>query len=256
MLLGLTLLVPLVPDRALAQGLRDTTIASLPSTDDKTGTNPLNLQQAVTVSNEFASLADALFVDAAVYSYAMPLARRRLSAEIELPLVTSNVTGRTEAGFGDLGARVVWIPWLAERIGLLSGVDTTWSTATNSALGLGRHTLTPFVQLILLPSSRTIVAPRYGQRVSAGGKGDRPDINEAALGVYTVWLPTPMTWIVVEPEVVFDLERDWTNGDVVFEYGRLLFGGVGTYIRPRVGLGHRGAKPFEWALEVGFRIIP
>jgi hypothetical protein len=67
-LLGLMLLAP---HSSAAQSPRGTTAASAPShlplTDDKTGTNPLNLRQIVTVSNHFASLPDALFVDTAAF---------------------------------------------------------------------------------------------------------------------------------------------------------------------------------------------
>ncbi len=229
---------------------------SLPPTDDKTATHPLNLQQIVTLSNEFASLPDERFIDTVAYRYAIPLAGRRVSAGLVLPLVTGNITGRTEAAFGDLGARLVWIPWLTIGAGLLGGLEITWNTATNDALGVGRHTVTPFVQLVISPSAELIVAPRFGQRMSAGGDRDRPDVQQSVVGVYAVWLPAARMWMAVEPEVTFDIERDRTAGELAFEYGRLLFGGVGTYVRPHVGVGRRSARPFDWAVEVGFRIVP
>lgn len=255
LLFGLMLLIP-CPAAAQGRGGAASPPSPVPSTDDKTATNPLNLQPIVAVSNHFASLADARFVDTVVYRYAMPFLHRRLSAGVELPLVASNITGRTEVAFGDLGARAVWIPWLADRRGVLSGVEATWNTATNDALGIGRHTLTPFVQVVFLPSARMILAPRYEQRVSAGGNEDRLDVNEAVLALYTVWLLSPTAWIGMEPEVVFDFDRERTNGSVAVEYGRLMFSGLGTFVRARLGLGHRGAKPFDWAVEFGFRIVP
>jgi hypothetical protein len=74
--------------------------------------------------------------------------------------VASNVTGRTELAFGDLGVRWSWIPWIGSSRGVVVGVDTTWSTATNDALGDGRHTLASFVQMVFLPWPTTVVAAR------------------------------------------------------------------------------------------------
>lgn len=128
--LMLLLLMLASPDSGAAQPPRDTLAGSaqsrLPSADDKTGTNPLNLQQTVTVLNDFESLPDGFFFDRAVYRYTMPLARRRLAARVELPLAMSNVTGRTEAGFGDLGGP--------------SGVDTP-AGSTHRPAGRYRHDL-------------------------------------------------------------------------------------------------------------------
>lgn len=226
-----------------------------PPADDKTGTNPLNLQQTVWLSNDFASLPDALFVNRAAYRWIVPFAGRRAAASIDLPIVAANITGRTEAAFGDLGARVVWTPWLASDRGVLVGADTTVNTATNAALGTGRHTVAPFAQFVRA-RGRTIIAPRYGHRVSVGGDAGALDVNESSLGVYLAWLATPRQWVAAEPDVLFDFEQDETRGAIALEYGRLLIGSLGTYVRPRIGLGTASTRPFDWSLELGFRIIP
>lgn len=257
----LTLLLPmLIPRNGCANqspaGAPSTVQSHLPSADDKTGTNPLNLQHSVTVSNQLESWPDNLIFNRAAYAYTMPLAGRRLAARLELPLVISNITGRTEAGFGDLAVRMVSIPRLTARSGLVVGLDTTWRTATNSALGIGRHSLAPFIQMALLPAARTIIAPRLSQQFSFSGQKDRPDINRTVLGLYMVWLPVPQMWFVAEPEVAFDTVRHQKYGNVAFEWGRLLFRGVGTFIRPSIGMGRVGARPFDWSIAFGFRITP
>ena len=226
------------------------------STDDKTGTNPLNLQQAVTLENDFAALPDGLFFNRSVYRYTLPMLSRRLAVSADLPLVAGNLTGRTELGFGDLRVRAGWIPWLAARWGLLAGIETSWSTATQDALGVGRPTAAPFVQIVFGPSASTIVAPYYRHRLSAGGDDDRPDVNRAEAGLYAVWRPSKTGWIAVDPRIVFDLEGDMTEGELAFEAGRLLFRNVGTYVRPAVWLGNATTKTVDWRLAVGFRIIP
>jgi hypothetical protein len=229
---------------------------TLPSSDDKTGTNPLNIQSAVAASNEFQSLPDALFWNYSRYRYVMPLARRTMSAGIDIPIVTSNVTGRTEVAFGDLGAQWKWIPWIEKSKGIVVGVDTTWSTSTNEALGAGRHVVTPFVQMVFLPSGSVVAGVSYAQRESIGGDADRLDVSQGIASLYLAWLPARTTWLIAEPQILMDYESDDTSGRVDLEWGRLLFGGVGTYIRPGIGLGSTRARPFDWKVEVGFRIIP
>lgn len=48
------------------------------------------------------------------------------------------------------------------------------------------------------------------------------------------------------------------EGDVFFnqtelEYGRLMFGGVSTYLRPGIGLGKH--KPLDWNVEFGVKVV-
>lgn len=136
----------------------------LPSADDKTGTNPLNIQTTVAVLNEFRSLPDELFSNQSRY--------------------------------------------------------------------------------------------RYEHRLSVGGDRDRLDVSEGMATLRLTWLPVPAMWIIAEPRIHMDYERDNTSGQIDAEWGHLLFGGVGTYIRPGVGLGSPRARSFDWELQVGFRVIP
>ena len=229
--------------------------AQPPSSEDKTGTNPLNLQHAVSLSNDFASLPDGLYINRTVYRWTVPVAARRGAVTLELPLATGNVTGRTEMAFADVAASAVWTPWLGPRFGLLAGIDTTWNTATNEALGSGRHTVAPFARGVFTPSPKTVLGVRYAHQRSVGD-GLGPDINQGRIGVSALWLPTPLMWIAVEPEGILDIEREHKSGAVALEHGRLLMGGLSTLLRTRIGIGAVSARPFDWTVEFGFRIIP
>ena len=83
-----------------------------PPTDDRTGTNPLNLQQQIDVSNTYLEL-DTLYLNSTTYRHAVPLFHRRVRVAGLLPIGVSNLTGTTEGGIGDVGADVEWTPWLA-----------------------------------------------------------------------------------------------------------------------------------------------
>ncbi len=230
--------------------------ATLPPTDDKTGTNPLNIQTTVSVLNDFQSQPDGLYANRTRYQYMMPLDRRRMSARLDAPFVVSNITGRTEAALGDLGARWQWIPWIAGSRGVIVGLDTTWNTATNAALGSGRHTVAPFVQAVFHQFTTAIVVASYEQRLSAGGDAGRSDVSVGTATFYVAWLPSSNVWLIIEPKLIADYELDNKSGRIDVAAGRLLLGGVGTYVRPGIGIGQRAAKPFDWKLEVGFHIIP
>jgi len=254
LVLACFLVPPALVSAQSTQGNEPATV--LPNADDKTGTNPLNIQTTVVVLNEFRSLPDELFNNQSRYRYVIPVARRRMSARVDIPIVASNVTGRTEAAFGDLDFGWSWIPWIERSHGVLAGVDTTWNTSTNDALGRGRHTVAPFVQMVFLPSPTTTISAGYEQRQSVGGDRNRLDVSEGMATLRLTWLPVPAMWIIAEPRILMDYERDNTSGQIDVEWGRLLFGGVGTYIRPGVGLGSPRARSFDWALQVGFRVIP
>jgi hypothetical protein len=52
---------------------------------------------------------------------------------------------------------------------------------------------------------------------------------------------------------VRDYEHDTFFNQTEVEYGRLMFAGVSTYVRPGIGLGDD--KPLDWNLEFGVKII-
>jgi hypothetical protein len=227
----------------------------LPPVDDKTGTNPLNLQQQVDVVNGYLEL-ESLYFNTATYRHAVPLLGRRVRVAAGVPVVFGNLTGRTDGGLGDISADVEWTPWLSRRGGLVTGLRTTWNTASGDTLGYGAHTLTPYVQWVIQTSPRSFVAPLVGQRVSMGGDQYAPELNDTLVGLYAAWRVTPRVWIGAQPQVVFDLEYDRTFGDVSGEVGVMLLDRLSTYVRPVVGFGTDGNKPYTWGLAFGFRVVP
>lgn len=226
-----------------------------PPTDDKTGTNPLNLQQQVLVATTYVALED-LYLDETTYRHVVPVLHRRIALSAGIPLVVGNLTGRTETGLGDVSANVEWTPWLSRRGGLLVGLRTTWDTATVEGLGLGVHTLMPYGQFVVQPSARTIVAPFVGSRFGVGGDQFAPDVQDTLAGVYAVWRPTPRLWLATQPQVVFDVARDSTYGEISGEVGYQWLRRLGTYVRPSMGVGSDGSKPYAWGVTVGVRFVP
>jgi hypothetical protein len=227
-----------------------------PSEADRTGTNPLNLQHQVDVSNAYIEL-DTLYLNTTTYRHAVPLSNRRVRVAGVLPIGFSNLTGRTEGGIGDVGADVEWTPWLSAGRGLVAGLRTTWNTATSDVLGYGgTHTLMPYAQYVAQLSPRVLLAPFAGYRTGIGGEEFAPSPKDTLVGATVVWRTTERVWIATTPQVVFDLENDLTYGDVGGEFGYMLLDRVGTYVRPTFGFGRNGAKPYDWGVAFGFRIVP
>ena len=227
-----------------------------PPTDDRTGTNPLNLQQQIDVSNTYLEL-DTLYLNSITYRHALPLLHRRVRLAGLLPFGVSNLTGTTAWGIGDVGADVEWTPWLSNGSGLVAGFRTTWNTSTSEGLGLGgANTLMPYAQYVRQISPNVLVAPFFGYRFAAGGDDFASSYKDSLVGVMAVWRATDRTWIATTPQVVFDLEHDRTFGDVGAEVGYMLRTHLGMWVRPTIGFGRNGEKPYSWGVLAGVRVVP
>lgn len=227
-----------------------------PPSQDRTGTNPLNLQQQIDISNAYLTL-DELYLNTTTYRHALPLFHRRVRVAGLFPFGVTNITGTKDAGIGDIGADVEWTPWLGEGTGLVAGLRTTWNTATSEGLGYGgTNTLMPYAQYVKQIAPRVLVAPFFGYRLSAGGDDFAPPYKDSIVGAMIVWRPSDRTWVATTPQVVFDLEQDRTYGDVGGEFGYMLFTHVGAWVRPTIGFGSNGEKPYSWGIVGGVRIVP
>jgi hypothetical protein len=240
---------------AAAQGLFGAS-PHQPPTSDRTGTNPLNLQQQVDVWNTYVEL-DPLYLDSITYRHAVPLFHRRVRLAGLLPFGVSNLTGTKAWGIGDVGADVEWTPWLAEGTGLVTGLRTTWNTSTSEGLGYGgTNTLMPYAQYVRQITPRLLIAPFFGYRFDVGGDDLAPKYRDSIAGATIVWRASDRTWLATTPQIVFDVERDRTYGDVGAEVGYMLLAHVGAWVRPTVGFGRNGEKPYSWGIASGVRIVP
>lgn len=226
-----------------------------PTRDDKTGTNPLNLQQQIDVATVYAEL-DHLYLESLTYRHAVTMFHRRVAIAGSVPMVAGNLTGRAETGLGDIGAGIEWTPWLSRRGGLVAGLATTWNTATVDALGLRVNTLMPYAQLAVYSSPRTILAPFAAYRFDIGGDDFAAEVDDTRVGLYGVWRATPRLWLAAQPQLIFDAARDATYGEVSGEVGWQLTRTLSAYGRPAAGFGTDGLKPYTWAITAGIRWIP
>lgn len=225
------------------------------SAEDKTGTNPVNFQSEMRLYNVFTELPDgAGYTNEMIYRQVWPFAERAHQIRLEVPLVTTNITGETEFGFGDLNVRWLWVPKATPKNAVAVGVESWWDTATQEVLGRGKNVLGPVVfYVIFLPERKAIFAPAYQYQFDIGGSGDRADVSLSAIDLYYVLLPKPGSWIIIDPQIIVDHEGSTTYVQVETEFGRMMGPGWSTFLRPGFPIG--GNRLMDWNLEFGIKSV-
>ena len=239
-----------MPARAQATASVPGTVAD---TADKTGTNPANLQTSVDLFNRFASVDDQLFVDQVTWRYAQAFAGHRMRARVDLPLTFGNLTGRVEAGFGDVAPGWEWLAAARGRVGVLAGVDLTFDTSSNDALAVGHHTAAPAIGVVVVPRSDTVISLRYDQRLSLNTVDGRADVNKGTLEGSVVRRGSDDWWVRATASLNVDVEQSTTWSRLRGEWGKVLFGGFSTWVQAGGGLG--ASRPADWTVDFGFRVV-
>jgi hypothetical protein len=221
--------------------------------EDKTGTNPTKLLRTLIVLNEFRSLGNEHGFNETSFRYIQPTGRKT-KVQVTLPLDSTDVTGTSQGGFGDVGLKASWLPKLTPRYGILFNLDTTYPTATKSAFGAGKYVASPGATFALFfHGGQYIFAPSAQQKFSYAGHSERRAVNQTLVDLYFVYKPTKTSWVIVDPQFVKDYESDIFFNQTEVELGRLMFAGVSTYVRPGIGIGAN--KPMDWNLEFGVKVI-
>ena len=167
-----------VPARAQYEG-------SKPSKEDKSGTNPLNLQNQVSFYNEFKELPDdGGYANYMVARYWYPF-NDQTNLVLKLPVVSTDVTGEQETGFGDAELRWNWIPYMSQKFGLVLGAEFFFDTATEDSVGTGKHAAAPLVVGVFMFPSGLLFAPAYEYKFSCAGDDDRQDISMSLIDLFT-----------------------------------------------------------------------
>ena len=243
-----------LPAPTYAQPATAVNLGTVADPADKTGTNPANLQNVVELSNRFESVDHQLFLDQVTWRYGQAFAGRRMRARVDLPLTFGNLTGRTEAGFGDVALGWDWLAAVRRRVGVLTGVDLTFDSSSNDALAIGHHTVAPGVAVVFVPREVFVISVRYDQRVSLNSVEGWPDVNKGTLEAAVVRRFSEGSWLRAVTSLDMNFEQSETWGALRAEWGRLLVGGFSTWVRTGAGLGT--SKPADWTIELGFRVVP
>jgi hypothetical protein len=159
---------------------------------------------------------------------------------------------------GDLDARLLYLPYVRKKTILAVGLEGFFNTATNDALGSGKISLGPTVIGVFpgLVGRGSLFAPAYQYVFDVAGSDDRADISRSQLDFYFVWaLASGKNWLIVDPQVIFDHERDSTPGLMEIEWGFMIAPSVGIsgWLRPGAGIG--ADRLYDWNLEGGVKFV-
>ena len=221
--------------------------------EDQTGTNPAKFTRTLILFNEFRSLGNEAAFDEAMFRYIQPFGEN-LKVQLSLPLDSTDASGDTVFGFGELSLKFNYRAWMNERNALILNLDTFWPTATRDEFMSGKYVLDPgFTYALFFEQGAMIFAPSLQQKISYAGDAARDDVNQTQADLYFVWRPTKTSWLTIDPQIVRDWQADTEFGQLEIEYGRVMFGGMSAYLRPGIGIG--ADRPLEWNLEFGLKVV-
>lgn len=226
---------------------------------DKSGTNPLNLQNTAVIFNEYQDL-DGAYRNTTNLRYIQGFADGTMAVRLTAPIVATDVGGETETGLGDFNLRYNYVPYVTQKFGLMLSCESWLDTASEDVLGRGKTSLAPVVVAAFFLSPQWIFAPAYQYNVSLDvlGDDDRADIRESYIDLYLVWTSAnKQQWAILDPTIVVDHENDHESmtveGEVGQIFGKALGGVYSAYVRPGIGIG--SYRAYEWNLEIGIKLI-
>jgi len=169
------------------------------------------------------------------------------------PFGTSNVSG-----IGDLDVRVLWMAYASKNLIVVPGLEATFNTATNSALGSGKTLLSPMIFGVFpgILGGASLFAPGYQYVFDIAGNDSIAGVSRSQIDLYFVWLLAKgKFWLIVDPQIIIDHKTEKTPALIEVEWGFMIApaAGVSTYVRPGVGLG--ADKPYTWNFEAGLKFV-
>ncbi len=160
------------------------------------------------------------------------------------------------SGMGDWETRLLYIAKADRRRALAMGLEATFDTASNQFLGSGKNTLGPQIFAVLFnpPGGGVLLAPAYQYIFDVGGDEGRADVSKSQFNLFYVWLDKGKKWwVVADQSAVLDHENETEFGLLKVEYGRMMLGGMSSYVKPSIGVGNH--RPHDWSVEFGFKAI-
>ena len=170
-----------------------------------------------------------------------------------------NRTGVPSAqGVSDLLVLLGWRAYNTPEYAVLLGMITTFPTASETQVGLGKYTLGPLVATArFLPRIQSFLFGVFQYQTSVGGDPSRQNVSvgRALAQINTIW--TVHWWTIVQGVWQVDWERNGKSSMTAeFELGRNLVGGLGMYVRPGVGVwGQSLLGAYDWNVEAGVRLM-
>ncbi|MBL8532986.1 MAG: hypothetical protein JNL33_03935 [Betaproteobacteria bacterium] len=186
---------------------------------------------------------------------------KAFSLRIETPVLRYDPDTRaasTQRGFGDLLVRGAWRVVRTPGLAVVAGSEFIFDTATEPAIGYGKHVAAPFVFAAWdVPSWQSTIFPGIQHYESVGGQAGRAHVSytQVRLFILTRWPNRFYTGI--ENQFTIDYERGSRVGYTIeTELGRFLDRHWAVWIRPGFALlGDRIPYVYNWNMELGLRYL-
>ncbi|MFT5440459.1 MAG: hypothetical protein ACI9MJ_002332 [Alphaproteobacteria bacterium] len=230
---------------------------------DKSGTNPINFTNDLRLYYEYQDLTGGGDVHIGTFEGRTPALDGKLQLRVRVPFksvdINSGPINISDSGLGDINVRVLNVPFLNPKGGtaIAVGLEAIFPTASEDILGEGKFSLGPQifgVKFLPFGIKGSLIAPAVQQVFSVAGDDDRADVNRTQLDLFFLkQSDNKRTYVLLDPQYVFNWENDTQFGIVEAEAGYVLESGVSFYARP--GFGYGGDKPFDFNFEFGTKYI-
>jgi hypothetical protein len=161
-------------------------------------------------------------------------------------------------GLGDLSAALGWRAYNTPEYALFIGAASSFPTASETTLGLGKYTVGPLIATgRFLPKWESFLFGVFQHQVSVGGDPARADISltRATVQINTIW--ADRWWTTVQGVWQVNWEQQ-AKSSMTFEveFGQNIVGRWGVYLRPGVGVwGREVIGAYDWNVEFGTRYM-
>jgi hypothetical protein len=245
---------------SLLLAVSETNLSAQEKKADNSGTNPVNFTYDFRMWTEIEMLEGDNSYTKTTFEYRAPLSKkvaaRIRGSRIDLSMGNGPIASTT-TGFGDMDARLLWVPKASKKGALVLGLEATFNTASQPILGTGKTTLGPQAFVVFLQPlgiKGAILAPAYQYVFDIAGDDDRASVSRSAIDIFFVLLAADKKhWATINPTIIIDHENEKEFAIFEVEIGQMMFGPTSSYIRPGVGIG--GDRPYEWNIEFGFKVI-
>jgi len=235
---------------------------------DKTGTNPVNFTFDARLYNEYRWLNTAGDggQNLTTFEFRAPFAsgkwqfRGKIRAvDLKADFNDDGTDDVDEFGFGDIDLRFMTVPYMniKKKFAMALGIEFFLNTASEDELGAGATSVAPLIFLGFFnpigPGS--VLFPGYQHTFSIDEDDGRSRVNSGLIDLFLVQtFKENKYWTYVDPQIVLDYEND--SYFMLLELqGGMMVGPIGhsTYIMPSFGVG--GDRPYDFSIEVGYKIV-
>ena len=227
--------------------------------EENNGTDPTRPPKLIAVSYGYTELRNGFRQDLLKVLYQQPISTDgRTVAKVELPMVSTDVRGRSGFDLGDITLGLQRVAVVTPQYGLVYKAEMVLNTANHIEQGTGKNVLKATAIYAKFLPGGAIFAPAIVHSESLWGESGRAHVRLTTLDFYYVpKLGDPKTFVTFDPNVNFDWEGDKTYFGLAVTVGRSIgpaFGGNGqVYVKPSILAGDD--RPGNWGLEIGFKVL-